>query len=76
MSQPVRAISTFLPTPEALVSTWRTLGPFGPAYRVDEVVSELENGDTLFRVSVPRPIGKDEEFERKYSEILVDPEAS
>lgn len=64
----------FLPDPRALLSTWRRFGPFGPAYRIDAIVRVLDNGDTVFRVSVPHPVGDDEVTERRYSEVLTDPE--
>lgn len=64
----------FLPDPRSLVSSWRRFGPFGPAYRIDAVVRVLDNGDTLFRVSVPHPVGGDEVVERRFSEVLTDPE--
>ncbi|MEQ1566087.1 MAG: DUF5397 family protein [Myxococcota bacterium] len=71
----VHAVAPFLPSPESLVSTWRRFGEFGPIYRIDAVDRVLENGDTVFRVSIPGP--RDEEVvERRYSEILADPEAA
>ncbi len=65
--------STFLPDPRHLVSTWRRFGAFGPVYRIDGIVRTLDNGDTLFQVSVPGPRG-DETVERRFSEVLADPE--
>jgi hypothetical protein len=65
--------STFLPDPKRLVSTWRRFGAFGPAYRIDRIVRTLDNGDTLYDVSVPGPRG-DETVERRFSEVLADPE--
>ncbi len=76
MSQPARDLATFLPEPRMLVSTWRTFGPFGPSYRIDEILRVLDNGDTVFQVSVPRPIGEDDVVERRFSEVLAGPEAS
>ena len=64
---------SFLPEPTALVNTWRRFGAYGPAYRIDAIVKSLSNGDTLFRVSVPNPLGEDV-TERLFSEILTDPE--
>lgn len=75
MSHTARDRTAFLPRPEALLQTWRTLGPFGPAYRIVEVLRILDNGDTVFLVSVPRPVGEDETFERLFSEVQSDPEA-
>jgi hypothetical protein len=67
------ASPSFLPDPRSLVSTWRRFGPYGPAYRIDAIVRSLDNGDTLFRVSVPNPLGEDI-TERLFSEVLTDPE--
>jgi hypothetical protein len=63
----------FLPDPRSLVDTWRRFGPFGPVYRIVAIAGVLENGDTLFQVAVPGPRG-DELTERRYSEVLADPE--
>jgi hypothetical protein len=76
MSQTARDLVTFLPEPRSLVSTWRTFGPFGPAYRIDEILRILDNGDTVFQVTVPHPVGEDEVVERRFSEVLADPEAA
>ena len=75
MSRPGPHHTAFLPQPDALLDTWRTLGPFGPAYRIVEILRVIDNGDTVFLVSVPRPVDEDEVFERRYSEVLADPEA-
>ncbi|MCA9492154.1 MAG: DUF5397 family protein [Myxococcales bacterium] len=64
----------FLPDPRNLVSTRRRFGPFGPAYRIDTILRVLDNGDTVFQVSVPHPVGDDEVVERRFSEVLADPE--
>ena len=66
--------ASFLPEPTSLVSTWRRFGSFGPVYRIDAIVRVLDNGDTVYRVVVPAPVGDDDETERLYSEILSDPE--
>lgn len=76
MSQTAPALSTFLPEPLSLVSTWRTFGPFGPAYRIDQVLRVLDDGNTVFQVTVPHPVGEDEVIERRFSEVLADPEAA
>lgn len=68
------AAVTFLPEPRELVSTWRRFGAFGPAYRIDAVERVLEDGDAVFRISIPSPVGDDEVTERRYSELLADPE--
>ncbi len=70
----MNANPSFLPEPESLVSIWRRFGTYGPPYRIDAVVGRLENGDTVFRVTVPHPVGEDENVERRFSQILADPE--
>ncbi len=76
MSQTAHDLASFLPEPHSLVATWRTFGPFGPTYRIDRILRVLDNGDTVFQVCVPRPTGEDEVVERRFSEVLADPEAS
>ena len=75
MSHTARDHKAFLPRPDALLHTWRKLGPLGPAYHIAEALRVLDNGDTVFLVSMPRPVGDDARFERLFSEILSDPEA-
>lgn len=76
MSQLAHDLTPFLPEPHSLVSTWRTFGPFGPAYRIDEILRVPDNGDAVFLVTVPHPTGDDEVVERRLSEVLADPEAA
>lgn len=76
MSQPAHDLAAFLPEPKSLLTTWRRFGPFGPAYRIDEIVRVQDNGDTVFLVSVPHPVGEDEVVERRFSEVITDPEVA
>ncbi|MCB9691039.1 MAG: DUF5397 family protein [Alphaproteobacteria bacterium] len=76
MSQTAAALTTFLPEPRSLVATWRTFGPFGPAYRIERIARVLDNGDTVFQITVPHPVGEDEVVERRFSEVLADPEVA
>ena len=59
--------------PRNLVGTFRRFGPAGPVYEVVGVIQDLEDGDTLMKVTL---VESGEEAEYRYSNILDDPKAA
>jgi Family of unknown function (DUF5397) len=60
------------PAPQ-LIGQFRTFGPFGPAYRVLELIKQAEGGDWVLRIEV---LETGEKTEYPYSQALNDPEAA
>ncbi len=58
--------------PQDIVGTYRRFGPVGPVYVVAGVLQDLEDGDTLMKVTL---VESGEEAEYRYSSILDDPKA-
>jgi hypothetical protein len=61
-----------LPGPHAILGTFRRFGPVGPVYAVAGVISELDDGDTLMKVTL---VESGEDVEYRYTSILDDPVA-
>ena len=40
------------PGPHAILGTFRRFGPVGPVYEVAGVIAELDDGDTLMKVTL------------------------
>lgn len=59
-----------LPTPVALVGTWRRFGPVGPVYEIVASGLELPDGDRMMRIRV---VESGEEVDYRLSDILDDP---
>ena len=60
------------PGPHAILGTFRRFGPVGPVYEVAGVIAELDDGDTLMKVTL---VESGEEVEYRYTDILEDPKA-
>ena len=59
-----------MPTPQALIGTWRRFGPLGPVYEILAAGSSLAGGDRSMRIRV---VESGEELDYRLSEILDDP---
>ncbi|MFV3128540.1 DUF5397 family protein [Niveispirillum sp. KHB5.9] len=59
-----------MPTPQALIGTWRRFGPLGPVYEVLSADGQLDGGDRTMRIRV---VESGEELDYRLSEILDDP---
>ncbi len=60
------------PAPE-LIGTFKTFGPFGPAYQIVEPIRQLADGDWLVRV---RLLESGEDAEYCYKHLIEDPKAA
>ena len=60
------------PGPHDLVGSYRRFGPVGPVYEVAGVLRELEDGDTLMKVTM---VETGEELEYPFLSVLDDPKA-
>ena len=67
---------SFLPKPQDLIGTYRRFGEFGPVYQIIGVGPLLDDGDVLLTLHIPGPTELEEEFERRYSRVILDPEES
>lgn len=59
-----------IPTPQALIGTWRRFGPLGPVYEIVSAGDRLTGGDCAMRIRV---VESGEELDYRLSEILDDP---
>lgn len=59
-----------MPTPQALIGTWRRFGPLGPVYEVVAAGKSLDGGDRSMRIRV---VESGEELDYRLSDILDDP---
>lgn len=59
-----------MPTPQALIGTWRRFGPLGPVYEVVSAGDRLTGGDRSMRIRV---VESGEELDYRLSDILDDP---
>ncbi len=62
-----------LPAPHDLVGTFRRFGPFGPTYKITEVLECLKDGEAILQAEV---VETGEKIQRRYSFTLQDPEES
>ncbi len=63
--------NSVLPSPDALIGTWRRFGPVGPVYEIIAAGKELPSGDRLMRIRV---VESGEEVDYRFSEVLDDPQ--
>ncbi len=66
-----KAPSPFSLSPEELVNSYRTFGPFGPVYQVKKVLRKLES-DAELQLLV---LETGEEVQALFSNVFRDPEA-
>ncbi|MFY8094517.1 MAG: DUF5397 family protein [Niveispirillum sp.] len=59
-----------MPTPQALIGTWRRFGSLGPVYEILSAGDKLTGGDRAMRIRV---VESGEELDYRLSEILEDP---
>jgi hypothetical protein len=60
------------PAPE-IIGTYKTFGPFGPAYQVVAPIRPLGDGDWLMEV---RLLETGEDVEYRYTHLVDDPKAA
>jgi hypothetical protein len=69
----VTRLSALIPPPETLLNQHRTFGPFGPAYKICQLLRKHENGDADLLLQV---LETGEQVEVSLFHVLLDPETA